>query len=362
MSTPLRVAVIGCGLIARLRHLPAFLECQQRGLVRIVGLCDTDPQSLAQAASLVGDCPQFSDYQTLLESLQPDLVAICTPPVTHAPIALAALAAGAHVFCEKPLATTVAEAQEMVAAAVRSGRRTGVNFRYRWIPAVRFARDIIRQGDLGPLTHLYLNYFNAMLADTTRPVLWRQQRAIAGAGVLADLGSHLIDLVRFWGSEFRRVTGLTAALYPRLAGRPVPEADAPDAVTFLAELDGGALAVFNLTNYAIGRVNHQRAEVYGRQGSLIYEINRWDEGGDLLRLCLGLLQGRYEGFSPVRVPPAYRDLTPNSPIVEFVVAVVEGREYAPSFVDGLRAQEVIAAVEAAAERLEWVPVERTALA
>jgi predicted dehydrogenase len=156
MSTPLRVAVIGCGLIARLRHLPAFLECQQRGLVRIVGLCDTDPQSLAQAASLVGDCPQFSDYQTLLESLQPDLVAICTPPVTHAPIALAALAAGAHVFCEKPLATTVAEAQEMVAAAVRSGRRTGVNFRYRWIPAARFARDIIQQGDLGPLTHLYL--------------------------------------------------------------------------------------------------------------------------------------------------------------------------------------------------------------
>lgn len=350
VNQPLRIAVIGTGGIARLRHLPAYQVCQEKGTAELVAVCDPVEESARSAAEEFGVPRVYADYRQLLAPGGLDLVSVCTPNVSHEPISLAALAAGSHVMCEKPLAMDEAGARRMDDAARAAGLQTAVNFRYRWIPSAAFVRDLIGGGELGEIYHVYLNYFNGGLHDPATPIRWRQQRSEAGTGALGDLASHLIDLARFWIGEFAEVTGhlrIFATERP-LVGGGTGTVDVDDASSFFARFQNGAEGTFNATRCAIGRGNYQRAEIYGTRGALIYEIEKADHGGDAIQLCLGSAQARHNGFATVPVPPEYLANNPLRPMIDFVDAIQAKRDYSPNFFDGRICQQVLDAVQLSA--------------
>lgn len=349
MTDRIKVGVIGTGGIATLRHLPAFKEAEAAGNAAVLAVSDVIESSAQAAAAQFGVPRYFTDYHDLLR-LPLDAVSICTPNVSHEPIALAALDAGLHVLCEKPLALDYAGARRMVARASETGRKTAVNFRYRWIPAAGFIHDLIAGGELGDIYHVYANYFNGTMHDPTTPISWRQTRAESGSGALGDLASHIIDLCRWWIGEFASLGGHLRTFTterPLTTGGTGP-VDVDDAVSIHARFVGGAEGVINASRCAIGHNNHQRIELYGTKGAVIYEIEKWDEGGDRIRLCFGSGQARYNAFATVNVPPAYLRGTPQRVMIDFVDAIRADTEPSPDFTDGMRCQEVLDAVERSA--------------
>ncbi len=346
MADRIKVGVIGTGGIATLRHLPAFKEAEAAGKAEVVAVSDVVEASARAAAAQFGVPHAFTDYQELLR-LPLDAVSICTPNAFHEPIALAALDAGMHVLCEKPLALDYAGARRMAERAEATGRKTSVNFRYRWIPAAGFIRDMIAGGELGEIYHVYANYFNGTLHDPATPISWRQTRAESGTGALGDLASHIIDLCRWWIGEFANVDG---HLHTFTTERPlttggVGPVDVDDAVSIHARFATGTEGVINASRCAIGHNNHQRIELYGTKGAVIYEIEKNDEGGDHIRICLGSGQARYNVFATVKVPPAYLLGTPQRVMTDFIDAIRTDSQPSPDFTDGMRCQEVLDAVE-----------------
>ncbi len=356
MADRIKVGLIGAGAVALLRHLPAYQSCQEAGKAELVAVADPVEANARRAAERFGVPRVFADYRDLL-ALPLDAVSVCTPNASHEPIALAALDAGKHVLCEKPLALDYAGARRMHERAERGGLKTAVNFRYRWVPAAGFVRDLIRGGELGEIYHVYANYFNGTLHDPATPLRWRQTRAESGSGALGDLASHLVDLCRFWIGEFAGVEGRLRTFTPRrpLTTGGIGEVDVDDAASFRARFAGGAEGVINASQCAIGRNNHQRVEIYGTKGAVIYEIEKWDQGGDEVQLCLGGDQARYGGFATVKAPPDYLLGNPQRVMTDFIEAIRDDTAPSPDFYDGMRCQEVLDAVALSAR--EGAPVE-----
>ncbi len=359
MPDRVRVAVIGAGGIANLRHLPAYKLAEERGEAELVAVCDPVESSARAAAERFGVPEVYADYREVLDpagaGARIDAVSICTPNSFHEPITLAAVAAGKHVLCEKPLALDLAGARRMADAARAAGVVTAVNFRYRFIPAAGFVRDLIARGELGEIYHVYGNYLQGPLADPSAPLAWRMVRAQAGSGALGDLASHLIDLCRFWIGEIAAVQGhlRTFVTERPMVGGGTGTVDVDDATSILLRFANGAEGVINASRCAIGHGNHQRAEIYGTKGAVVYEIERWDQGGDSLRICLGEGQARYNAFSTVKVPPEYLAGNPLRTMLDFVAAIRSGTNASPDFEDGLRCQEVLEAVERSAAGSTW---------
>jgi predicted dehydrogenase len=366
VERPLRVAVIGTGAIARLRHLPAFKKAEGLGLAELVAVCDAVGPSAESAARDFEIAVWGTDYRTVVAREDVDVVSVATPNVYHEEIAIAALQAGKHVMCEKPLAMDYPGAVRMVEVARRSGRRTAVNFRYRWVPAARFLFDLVRDGEIGSIRHVYMNYLNGSRTNPDTPMRWRLSRAQAGSGVLGDLGSHMIDMAHVLAGPVRRVS---AHLRTFTAERPLEgggraPVDVDDACTLILEFASGAQGVINASGCAPGRGNHQRVELYGTGGAAIYEIERWDRGGDHLKVCLGPGQARLTAFADAPVPIEHAESSPLDPFVDFVRAIGEGRDAWVTFEDALRAQEVLEAAERSAREGRWVdlPLELAATA
>ena len=355
MSQPVRIGVIGAGKIATLRHLPAYKRAQEAGKAELVAVADPLAAAAEAAATTFGVPHAFADYRELL-ALPLDAVSICTPNSYHEPIALAAIAAGKHVLCEKPLALSHEGARRMAEAAEAAGVITAVNFRYRFIPSAWFAHDLIAAGELGEIYHVYGDYFNGSMVDPQTPVAWRQARAESGSGALGDLASHLIDLYRYWFGEIAAVQG---HLRTFTTERPAPgggtaTVDVDDAATCLLRLASGAEGLVNASRNAVGHSNHQRVEVYGTKGSLVYGIEKWDVGGDRLHLCLGAGQARYDAFATVPVPPSYLAGHPERAMDDFIDAIRNGTPMSPNFADGVRCQEILDATELSAKEGRWI--------
>src|SRR5688500_16256119 len=225
-----------------------------------------------------------TDWRALVARPDVDLVDICTPGDTHAEIAIAALEAGKHVLCEKPLANTVDEARSMADAAERArerGIRSMVGFTYRRVPAIALARQLVREGRIGELRHVRAQYLQDWLVDPESPLTWRLQKDRAGSGALGDIGAHIIDLAHFITGE--HVAGVSAVTETFVRERPLPAAvhglsasagtgrgpvTVDDAAIFVGRLSGGALATFEATRFATGRKNAIRLEVNGTLGSI----------------------------------------------------------------------------------------------
>ncbi len=255
---------------------------------RLAGLCGRDAAATRAAAERLGWAAAETDWRSLIARDDVQLVDIAAPGDLHAPIAIAALAAGKHVLCEKPLANTVAEAEQMAAAAGAAydrGARAMVGFNYRRVPAVALARRLVEAGRVGTLRHVRAVYLQDWLSDPAAPFTWRMQAERAGSGALGDLGAHIVDLVQYLTGDV--VTGVSAVTATFVGERPLGgpggngagtgRVTVDDAALFIGRLGSGALASFEATRYAAGRKNGLRVELNGSVGSLAFDLERLNE-------------------------------------------------------------------------------------
>ncbi|MFF4230420.1 Gfo/Idh/MocA family protein [Streptomyces sp. NPDC001820] len=344
-----------------------------------------DEAAVRAAAAKHGWASAESDWRDLVTRDDVQLVDICTPGDSHAEIAIAALEAGKHVLCEKPLANSVAEAEAMVAAAERArqrGQLAMVGFNYRRVPAMAYARRLIAEGRLGTLRHVRVSYLQDWLVDPQFPLTWRLKREHAGSGALGDLGAHIVDLAQYLAGE--PLVGVSALSETFVRERPLPAGasaglSAPggaergpvtvdDAALFTGRLASGALASFEATRMAAGRKNALRLEINGELGSLAFDLERLNE----LSFHDHTEPAASSGFRRILVtesehpylqawwPPGHGlgyEHTFAHQARDLVVAIATGTDPAPSFADGLQVQRVLAAVEeSAAKSAVYTPV------
>ena len=249
---------------------------------------------MAAAADRLGWAETETDWRALLTRDDIDLIDVCTPGDSHAEIAIAALAAGKHVLCEKPLANTVAEAEAMVAAAEAAAARgqvAMVGFNYRRVPAIALARQWIAEGRLGTIRQVRAQYLQDWIIDPQFPLVWRLRKEQAGSGALGDIGAHIVDLAQYLlGENIVGVSGITETFIkqrPVLAaagaglaasgGTETGEVTVDDAALFIARFAGGAIGTFEATRFATGRKNALRIEVNGSDGSLAFDMEAMNE-------------------------------------------------------------------------------------
>ncbi|HSN91472.1 MAG TPA: Gfo/Idh/MocA family oxidoreductase [Anaeromyxobacteraceae bacterium] len=355
-----RVGLIGTSWWADLEHLPGL---RSRRDVEVAALCGRDPGRLAALAARHGVPATFTDWREMIARAGLDVVVIATPNALHHAQALAAVEAGQHVICEKPLALGAGQAREMAARAEARGLRTLVFFTHRAVAAAAHVKRLLEEGFLGtPLSATAL-YQTASQLRPGKPFSWKMARAEAGTGALGDIGSHLVDLVRWWLGDFERVV----AQWQTLPGdRSGGAADADDACAFLARLACGARAVFQATKLVHGRGNYQHVELHGTAASLVYEADPGNDPGWLGRVLAGrpgqaglvplpppadLAAGLEGPDEPSARAAAYRRLTD-----PFFAAVARGGRAAPDFADGAAVQAVLDAVALSAEAGRWIEV------
>ena len=340
-------------------------------------LCGRDPAATAAAAQRYGFRATETDWHALLDRDDVQLIDVCTPGSWHAEMSIAALDAGKHVLCEKPLANTVAEAEAMAAAAERArarGVRAMVGFNYRRVPAIALARELVAAGRIGTIRHVRASYLQDWLADPAFPLTWRLQREQAGSGALGDLGSHLVNLAQHLTGQL--ITGVSAASTTFIAQRPLATGEpgrtgavtVDDAVAFTARLGTGTLASFEATRFAAGRKNALRIELNGEHGSLAFDLERlnelayYDRGEDTATAGFRRILVTEPGHPYLSAwwPPGHVlgwEHTFVHEVRDLVTAIAAGEDPAPSFADGLQVQRVLAAVaDSAAKDSQWTPV------
>jgi predicted dehydrogenase len=389
MPDSLQVAMIGHAFMGAAhsqawRTAPHFFDLPLHPVMRVV--CGRDAGRAAAAAERLGWAEAATDWRSVVTRDDVDLVDVCTPGDSHAEIAIAALEAGKHVLCEKPLANSVAEAEEMVRAAeqaARRGVRAMVGFTYRRVPAVMLARQLVAEGRIGELRHVRAQYLQDWIASPDAPLSWRLDKARAGSGALGDIGAHIIDLTQFITGE--RIAEVSGQLETFVKERPIPAGDTAgtlggggssgergpvtvdDAAVFIARLSGGALGVFEATRFATGRKNAIRIEVNGSAGSLAFDF----EDMNVLHLYDAAEPAATAGFRRILVTepehpyvgawwPAGHGLGYEHgfthQVVDLVRAIAADRDPEPSFADGLQVQRVLAAVETSSDTRSWQEV------
>jgi len=355
----------------------------------MTALCGRNEEAARAAASKLGWNSYETDWRTLIARDDIQLVDICTPGDSHAEIAIAALEAGKHVLCEKPLANTVAEAEAMVAAADAArhrGVRSMVAFNYRRVPALALARSLVAAGKLGVIRHVRAVYLQDWIVDPEFPLVWRLQKDRAGSGALGDIGAHIIDLAQFiLGDVLMGVSALTETFVKE---RPLPAVSSglsatgssargavtvDDAVLFIGRFAGGALGSFEATRFASGRKNAMRIEINGSAGSVAFDFESMNE----LLFHDQTEDPELGGFRRILVtepghpylsawwPPGHLlgyEHSFTHEIRDFVEAIGTGQDPRPSFADGLQVQRVLAAVEtSAAAASGWQSIPAPAL-
>jgi predicted dehydrogenase len=383
----LRVGMVGYAFMGAAhshawRTAPRFFDLPlQPELTAVAG---RNPEALNAAAAKLGWASTETDWRRLIERDDIDLIDICTPGDTHSEIALAALEAGKHVLCEKPLANSVADAERMTEAAQAAADR-GVysmcGFSYRRTPALALAKRFVEEGRLGTLRHVRAQYLQDWLSDENAPMTWRLDKSKSGSGSLGDIGAHSIDAAQWiTGQRISGVSALTETFVPErplagnlvgLGGHGDAGADTPrgtvtvdDAALFTARFDGGPLGIFEATRYALGRKNAMRLEVNGSRGSLAFDFEEMNvlsyydaaESPDagFRRIFVTEPEHPYAGnWWPTGHGLGYEHGFTHQ-VVDLVNAIAAGRRPEPSFADALQVQQVLAAVEAsAADSSRW---------
>ncbi|TCU86393.1 putative dehydrogenase [Curtobacterium sp. PhB191] len=384
----LRIAMVGHGFMGAAhsqawRTAPRFFDLGvEPEMAVIVG---RDPERTEAARVQYGWQAASTDWRAVVADPDIDVVDIVSPGSSHVEIAIAALEAGKHVLCEKPLANTVEQAEAMTAAAAAArahGVRAMVGFSYRRVPAIAFARQLVQDGRIGTVRQVRALYLQDWLADEDGPMTWRLDKELAGSGALGDIGAHAIDLVEHvTGAELTRVSGLLETFVTErplladgvgLSGTASSErgqVTVDDAAFFTARLGGGAadgaIGTFEATRYATGRKNGLTLEISGSEGAIQFDLESMNE----LRLYESSAPAGEQGFRRILVTepehPYMAAWWPTGHLIgyehtfshqvkDFVESIVAGTDPSPSFEDGLHVQRVLDAVErSAADGSSW---------
>ncbi len=363
-----------------LRKLPMFFDLDCKLCMHT--LCGRDEEWVRKSAETFGWQGAVTDWRTLVENPEIDVVDITTPSNAHTDIAIAAAEHGKHVFCEKPLALTLADARAMAKAVQENGVKGQVGFNYRFVPALVLAKQLIDSGKLGEIYHFRGVYLQDWIVDPSFPLVWRLDKAVAGSGSLGDLGAHVIDAARFLVGDIAKVVGMERTFVKE---RPLVEKmiglsgsaskDAPkgavtvdDATLFLCEFENGALGTIEATRFANGHNNDLSFEINGRKGSLRFSFERMNE----LEYYSTEDEPGLKGFRTISVTEAVHPYLPAwwpaghvigyehsfvHEFYEFFQSILSHRETSPGFEDGVACSQILAAVEASIANRGWVAVQ-----
>jgi predicted dehydrogenase len=346
---------------------------------RMVALAGRDEASVKEAAEDLGWESYVTDYHGLIERDDIQLVDVASPGFTHKEIVVAALEAGKHVLCEKPLANTLEEAQEMLSAARKAGTIAMVNFNYRRVPAVQLAKRLIDEGRIGEIRHFRANYLQDWILDPQFPLVWRMKKDLAGSGALGDIGAHIVDLGQYLVGQITEVVGMMETFVKQRplevssgggsglsasAGQEMGDVTVDDAVSFLARFENGAMGSFNATRFAAGRRNHNTFEINGSLGSISFNLERMNE----LEVFLVEDEEGLQGFRTINVTEPVHPYTGNwwpaghiigyehtfvHVVKDLMDGISKGVTPHPDFEDGYRNQAILDAVERSAESRSW---------
>ena len=344
-------------------------------------ICGRDAEWAAKSAAKYGWDGVETDWRALVSRPDIDVIDITAPSNAHRDIAVAAAQAGKHVFCEKPLALTLADARLMHEEAEKAGIKHQIGFNYRFAPAVVLAKRMIDEGKLGTIRHVRASYLQDFIIDPDFPLVWRLQKDVCGSGSLGDLGAHFIDLARYLVGDFRSVMGIqktfikSRPLVEKMQGlsasaaadAPRGEVDVDDGTVFLAEFECGALGCFEATRFAQGHKNDLSIEVNGDKGSIKFIFERMNE----LQYFSADDEPGLQGFRLIQasegIHPYMTAWWPTGHVIgyehtfvhemyEFVQAIANDRPTCPNFADGVECSRVIEAVELSAQRRTAVDI------
>jgi predicted dehydrogenase len=372
MKSRLNVAIIGHNFMGKAhsqawRNAPLYFDLDAEPVMKLA--CGRTEASLREFARRWGWQDVATDWREAVSRDDIDIVDVATPTSLHCEMATAALKAGKHVFCEKPLALNVQQAEQMLRAAQQSGKVHYLNHNYRRCPAVMLAKQMIDDGRLGQIYQWRGAYLQSWIMDENFPLTWHLRAEVAGAGPQWDLNSHSVDLARFLVSEIRSVSALTAQF---IAERPLPGSGAAtfsagaentsergrvtveDAAVMIVEFANGALGSFETSRFAAGRKNHNTFEIYGSQGAIVFNLERMNELQFFDVNDSAVAQGfrtilATESCHPYIAhwwPPGHtigyeHEFT--HAVVDFLRAITRGETIRPNFEDGLKCIQVLEA-------------------
>lgn len=363
----LGIGLVGSGFMGK-AHAFAFHAAGQAFALPLAPvlavLADRSEEIAGAAAAQLGFARAVGDWRALIDDPEVDVVAITTPNDLHKPIALAALAAGKHVYCEKPLASRLDDARAMAEAAAGSGRVTLAGFNYLKNPMIRLVREIVDGGEIGEIVSFRGIHAEDYMVDPEAPHSFRT--APEGGGVMMDLGSHIVSLALHLAGPIEAVTAATGVAH---ATRPSPEGRRPvatdDHTHVVARFQSGALGTINASWVAPGRKMQLELELCGTKGSIVFSQERFNE----LRLyTVGQGKGR-EGFKTILAGPDHPPYGSFCPApghqigfndlktieVAHLVSAIAGVETAyPDFADAYEIQRVVAAALESARSGAWV--------
>lgn len=357
----------------------AFPDVKARPVMKEI--CGLDGSEAAKFADQYGWERSSEGYKRVVEADDIDLVDISTGNDTHREIALAAARNGKHVFCEKPMALSVAECREMIKAVEKAGIIHMINFNYRTVPAVTLARQMIEKGMIGTPYHFRAVYLQDWIMDPDFPLVWRLQKDKAGSGAHGDLNAHIIDMGRWLCGEFDSVCGMMKTFIkkrPLLSANVVGLAGAKgsgkmgdvtvdDATLFMARFKNGAIGTFEATRLAGGNKNGVHFEMNGSEGSIRFNIERYNE----LEYFSRKDKDGQQGWKTILVTegshPYLKGWWPAGHIIgwqqtfvhqvyNLMNGIAAGKNPSPNFYDGLKCQSVLESVEKSAETESWVKI------
>lgn len=369
----INVALIGYAFMGK-AHSNAYRQVtpfmSPRLTPRLKVLCGRTRGKVEAAARQYGWDEAATDWREVVARKDIDLVDISTPGDRHAEIAIEAARHGKAVFCEKPLANSVAEARAMVEAVDTAGVIHMICHNYRRIPAVMLAKALIDAGRIGTIRHFRGTYLQDWIADPDFPLVWRLDKTQAGSGALGDIGAHVVDLARYLVGEIAEVTG---HLETFVKERPLSEGPGRGAVTVddasmaLARFENGAIGTIEATRMATGRKNANRFEINGSAGTIAFDLERMNE----LEVYLETDDRGVRGFHKVLAtdpehpfvkswwPPGHilgYEHTFVHTVYDLLEGIADRRLPKPNFHDGLRNQLVLAAIEESSTTRQWVTV------
>jgi predicted dehydrogenase len=355
MQDRIRVGMIGASWYADGMHLPSLKSHPRAEVAAICSLRHERAAALAEKYAI----PQvYIDHKTMFAQAHLDAVVIAAPDDQHFTIVMDALDAGLHVVCEKELALTAAEAQQMADKAAAIGVKNMTFFTFRWLPHTRFLAELIESGYVGRIFHCHISYVSGMGRDGQYKWRFDSQR---GNGILGDLGSHLIDLARWYCGEITRVS----AHLGHYIERPGPAAN--DSAMLLLESRNGAQVAIHASAVAhVGKEGlQQRIALHGDQGTLETDFFFGNFSGSGETQAVRGVRHDQRQMQPMPIPDhLWGDLDRKDPMQVFVNqpvgdrlfidAILEGKPVAPTFQDGARVQEIIDAAHTAHQTGKWV--------
>ena len=339
---------------------------------RLEMLCDINPERAIIKQAEMGFSRSTSNYMDVVNDPKVELISICVPNAVHKEIAVAALKAGKHVWCEKPMATGVDEAEEMLAAARASACQTMLGYNYTQNPLVQSARQLIEEGAIGRVTGFHGIYDVDNEADPDRPHSWRMSREVSGSGANADVMCHLLSIAHLMtGSEVTRLVGDYDTVHKQRNDLKNPgqtlTVDNDDVCTALAHFESGIKGTLRVSRVAWGRKCGLRWEVHGSQGMIYFDQERLNE----IKLYTRSDDPRQQGFRTILsgpYHPPYDAFLPNAghslgfidvkvcELHNLLTAITTGEPAWPSFEDGIKIERVMDAIDRSALSGQWLDV------